>query len=91
MDEELIEVVLDVGELDEELEIEDEDDELETIKLESEETCGEGVGEGEGLGDGVEEVLQYAADHNGRGRGVVVIARSTQQGDGEHDGTKEGA
>ncbi|KAH9013772.1 hypothetical protein EDB85DRAFT_1899552 [Lactarius pseudohatsudake] len=50
MDEGLIEVVFDVDELDEELEIEDEDDELEAIKLESEETCGEGVGEGEGLG-----------------------------------------
>ncbi|KAH9020700.1 hypothetical protein EDB84DRAFT_1622060 [Lactarius hengduanensis] len=70
MDEELVEliepveVVLDVDELGlkqitltEELEIEEEDDELEAIKFETEESCGKGVGEGEGLGDGVEEVL----------------------------------
>ncbi|KAH9167389.1 hypothetical protein EDB89DRAFT_1910071 [Lactarius sanguifluus] len=42
---ELVEGVLDVDELYEELKIE-EDDELEAIKLESEETCGDGVGEG---------------------------------------------
>ncbi|KAH9024993.1 hypothetical protein EDB83DRAFT_2320024 [Lactarius deliciosus] len=38
-----------------ELKIEEEDDELEVIKLESQETCGKGVGKGEGLGDRVEE------------------------------------
>ncbi|KAH9032700.1 hypothetical protein EDB85DRAFT_2232935 [Lactarius pseudohatsudake] len=63
---ELVGIVLDVDEVEvcrvsesltEELEIK-EDDELEAIKLESEETCGEGVGEEEELGDGVEEVLQ---------------------------------
>ncbi|KAH9160180.1 hypothetical protein EDB89DRAFT_1915091 [Lactarius sanguifluus] len=62
---ELVEVVLDVDELyevwlkqislTEELKIE-EDDEREAIKLESEETCGEGVGEGEGLEGRGEEV-----------------------------------
>ncbi|KAH9175651.1 hypothetical protein EDB89DRAFT_1903768 [Lactarius sanguifluus] len=54
---ELVEVVLNVGKLDGELEIEEDDDELEAIKLETEESCGKGVDEEEGLGDGAEEVL----------------------------------
>ncbi|KAH9021179.1 hypothetical protein EDB84DRAFT_1621306 [Lactarius hengduanensis] len=98
---ELVGIVLDVDEVEsltEELEIE-EDDELEAIKLESEETCGEGVGEEEELGDGVEEVLQkgkYAAESGpSRSESLTADASSSshvpQQRDNEHDGTKEGA
>ncbi|KAH8978718.1 hypothetical protein EDB83DRAFT_2327301 [Lactarius deliciosus] len=79
---ELVEVVFDVDELywlkrislTEEIKIE-EDDELEAIKLESEETCGDGVGEVEGLGDGVEEVGTVAVGI-ACGR-VIIITHST--------------
>ncbi|KAH9045122.1 hypothetical protein EDB84DRAFT_1634555 [Lactarius hengduanensis] len=104
---ELVGIVLDVDKVEvcrvsesltEELEIE-EDDELEAIKLESEETCGEGVGEEEELGDGVEEVLQkgkYAAESGPSRSGSLAADVSSsshvpQQRDNEHDGTKEGA
>ncbi|KAH9173873.1 hypothetical protein EDB89DRAFT_2068381 [Lactarius sanguifluus] len=78
---ELIGVVLDVDELEvcRELEIE-EDNELEAIKLESEETCGEE----EGLGNGVEEVPP-------KGKYAAESGTITQRGDNEHDSTKEGA
>ncbi|KAH9009484.1 hypothetical protein EDB84DRAFT_1446259 [Lactarius hengduanensis] len=91
---ELVGIVLDVDEVEvcrvsesltEELEIE-EDDELEAIKLESEETCGEGVGEEEELGDwsGGSTPERKIRSRVGtitvgiaRGRCVIVIARST--------------
>ncbi|KAH9007583.1 hypothetical protein EDB85DRAFT_1904884 [Lactarius pseudohatsudake] len=62
-----VEVVLDVDELYEELEIDEDDDELEAIRLETEESCGDSVGGEEGLerGDGEHDGTKEAGNGSG--------------------------